>query len=422
MLVVLTACVLTPTTGVLAEDWPQWRGPSRTGVTSESSGFPAGWPPKRLWTANLGVGATSPVIADGRVFVMGWQGPGKGVGNDAVFCLDASTGKELWRQTYRSRYQGRLAVGDKRQYGGPNSTPAYDKETGYLFTLGIDGDFRCWDARRGGRLVWAKNFYDEFHVPQRPVVGSGSTGKRDYGFCSSPLLYHDQVIVDVGGPAGLVMGFDKKTGKVRWRSQSKEMAASNSGPVLMQVDRADCVVSLGLRGLIITRIDTGRTVARVPWETSFAANIPTPGVLGKKIVLTSAYNVSRTGMFVVSGKRIRKLWTVRERVTVSSPVLHGGNVLLPEGSLRCLDITSGRLKWRVGSLGSGSCIVIGDGKVIAHGRGSLILVDEAAGKEISSIKGVPSGWPSIAFGSGIILCKDNAGKLLALSVRTPVNR
>ncbi len=400
------------------EDWPQWRGPQRSGVTTEHSGWPKGWPPKKLWSASVGPGASSPVIGDGKVFAMGWQGHGRGQGDDAVVCLDAASGKVLWKQTYRSRYQGRHATGDQGRYGGPNSTPAYDAGTGYLFTLGIDGDFRCWDAARGGKLVWAKNLYDEYRVPQRPNAGGG---KRDFGFCSAPLPHGEVVILDVGGPAGLVMGFEKTTGKQRWRSQSAELAGSNSGPALITVGGAECVASLGLRALVITRIDpggAGRTVGQTRWQTEFACNIATPGVLGNKVVLTSAYNMSRTTMFeVAAGGGLAPRWNAREHALVSSPVVHGEEVFLPEGALHCLDLASGKRKWSTGRLGNGSCLVTGDGKVIAQGRGVLWLVDPAdKGKELSSVKGVPSGWPSVALGGGLIVCKDNGGRVAALSV------
>ena len=400
------------------EDWPQWRGPGRTGATDEPSGHPAGWPPKQLWAADVGRGGTSPILADGKVFVLGWQGRGKGKGDDGVFCLDAATGKQLWKQTYASRYYGRHATGDKGRYGGPNSTPTYDPQTKRLYTLGLDGDFCCWDVADGGKRVWAKNLYDEFRVPQRPNVGGG---KRDFGFSSAPLIHGDVVILDVGGRAGLVIAFDKGTGAVRWQSQSKELAGSSGGPAPMAFGNLEAVASLGLTKLVVTRIDKGhegQTLAETRWQTQFACNIATPGVAGDHVVLTSAYNVKRTALFRIAPGRARQAWKAREHCTVSSPVVHGGKVFLAGGALTCLDAGTGRKKWSVGNLGQGgSCIATGDGKLIGAGRGRVILVEVATGKQLAEHKGVPSGWPSVAFGDGIILCKDDRGKVVALSVK-----
>ncbi|HUU70511.1 MAG TPA: hypothetical protein VM186_13360, partial [Planctomycetota bacterium] len=67
VLVALAAAVLSAQLAfhARAEDWPTWRGPNGTGITSERSGWPNGWPPKRLWGANVGAGCTSPIIAAG---------------------------------------------------------------------------------------------------------------------------------------------------------------------------------------------------------------------------------------------------------------------------------------------------------------------------------------------------------------------
>ncbi len=72
-----------------AADWPHWRGPSRNGHTPEDSGWESGaWPPKQpVWSGSFGVGSSSPVVAEGRLYVTGW-----GEGKDHVHCIEAATG------------------------------------------------------------------------------------------------------------------------------------------------------------------------------------------------------------------------------------------------------------------------------------------------------------------------------------------
>jgi hypothetical protein len=94
----------------IAANWPQWRGPNRSDVTSEKSGWPKGWPPRRLWKKNVGYGCTSPVLVNRHLYVMGWKGRRSGknpVGTDTVYCFEAVNGKLLWKRSYRCRYQGR---------------------------------------------------------------------------------------------------------------------------------------------------------------------------------------------------------------------------------------------------------------------------------------------------------------------------
>src|SRR5687767_6497319 len=84
---------------VHAEDWPQWRGPSRTGISEEK-----GWVdqfseqgPVIAWKATVGLGFSSVVVSNGKAYTAG-----HGNGSDTVFCLDATTGKEIWKQSYPS--------------------------------------------------------------------------------------------------------------------------------------------------------------------------------------------------------------------------------------------------------------------------------------------------------------------------------
>jgi len=405
-----------------AADWPQWRGPARTGVTTEPSGHPTGWPPKRLWEKNVGKGCTSPILAHGRLYVMGWEGNEKG-GTDSVWCLEARTGKELWRRTYPVPYQGRVRAGDEGQYGGPSSTPAFDAETTYLYTLSVDGDLACWDTARNGEPVWRMNLYDEYKVPQRPDVGGG---RRDYGFTSSPLILGEAVVVEVGEGAGTVMAFDKKTGKRRWRSACAEPAGHSGGPVPITLDGLPCLATLALSKLVILRTDPGhegKTVAEHPWQTDFACNIATPAVAGQAVLLTSNYNVGRTALLEISGSGVRQKWSTRDHAMVSSPVIHKGRVYFADARLSCLDLATGKTLWKGGNFEHGSCLVTGDDKILAFGNGALVLVDAAADKyrELARMEEVVRGtcYPHVALSDGVVACKDRDGSLVCFSAAEP---
>ena len=104
-----------------AADWPHWRGPTRDGKSPEDSGWEKGaWPPNQtLWSGDFGVGSSSPVVVGGRLYLTGWSD-----GNDTVHCVEAATGKPLWKQSYACPQRGRHATGDEGLYAGPISTPA----------------------------------------------------------------------------------------------------------------------------------------------------------------------------------------------------------------------------------------------------------------------------------------------------------
>src|SRR5512133_1381146 len=116
----LPPAVLLTLGGLLsAADWPHWRGPTRDDHTTEPSGFTDGkWLADRpAWTATVGSGASSPLVAGDRVFALGHAD-----GRDVLRCLDLKTGKEVWAAPYKGPEYGRFHVGDESLYSGPSST------------------------------------------------------------------------------------------------------------------------------------------------------------------------------------------------------------------------------------------------------------------------------------------------------------
>lgn len=419
-----------------AADWNQWLGPNRNGVTSEDSGWSAGgWPPPELWEKNVGRGCTSPILISGRVYVMGWQGSyssgGAPVGMDEVVCLDANDGTELWKQTYSCRLRGREKTGDESYYGGPSATPTYDPANGYLYTLSIDGDLRCWDTNNSGQVVWGRNFYDDYSVNQRAFAGGGV---RDYGYSSSPLISGSLVVVEVGDDEGNLMAFNKTTGTRVWASADSTDAGHTSGPVPITVQGVPCIATLTLTRLLVVRADSGNegnTVATYSFQTNWANNIPTPAVAGDQILLSSAkdYNLKKSVLLDVSLSGASKAWESSTSSGVSSPVVASGYGYMVHDRLLCIDMANGSQVWSGGSTGGssqGSCLVTGDGRVIVWGNNRLALVEGATTsstyQELNLVTGVLSGastcFPSVALAEGKILCKDKVGNLAVRSVGT----
>ncbi|MDP6635780.1 MAG: PQQ-binding-like beta-propeller repeat protein [Phycisphaerae bacterium] len=409
------------------EDWVCWRGANHNGVVGEKSGWPENWPPKEAWRRNVGYGCTSPIIVDGKLYVMGWRGSARrrgGKGTDTLYCIDAASGKDVWKQSYSCPYQGRISTGDAGAYGGPSSTPTFDKSTGFLYTLSIDGDLQCWDATKGGLLVWKLNFYDKYKVPRRPHVGGG---RRDYGYPGSVLIRGDTLLAEVGTPTGTVMGFDKKTGRRIWASQYNGPAGHTGGLVPISVNRADCIAVLTLKELVVMRIDKGfegKTVATTKWQTEFSCNISTPTVVGDRVLVTSAYNNKAAVMFRVASGRMKPVWRARFYSTNGSPVIHRGRVYIIKDSLRCLDAATGKLLWSGGSFGDGSCLATADDKIIAFGKGRASLVDvSSAGGKYRELMRINCGlrstcYPHITLAGGFLCAKDRSGAMVCFDTST----
>src|SRR5258706_13080041 len=218
-----------------AEDWSDWRGRGRNGISPGKSGWgESGWPPKEpLWTRTLGQGGTSPLVIGGRLYALGWARD-----QATVACLEAATGKELWTASYPAPQYGRNHMGDENSYSGPTATPEYDPATGALYTLGADGDLQCWDTRKDGKRVWGVNLNAAYEVERRPHVGAE---QRDYGYVTSPLLHGNLVLVQAGAKEGVVMAFDKATGKPQWASECREPAGHAGGLAPINVEGVPCV-------------------------------------------------------------------------------------------------------------------------------------------------------------------------------------
>src|SRR5262249_49728791 len=116
--------------GALAADWPQWRGPERTGISKET-GLLQEWPregPALRWKAtDLGTGYSTPAIAGGRVYLQTTRGD-----EEFAVALDEKNGKELWSVAI-----GKIGRNVGPQYPGTRSTPTVDGDL--LYCLSSDG-------------------------------------------------------------------------------------------------------------------------------------------------------------------------------------------------------------------------------------------------------------------------------------------
>jgi len=428
-------CVIITAAPAGAADWPHWRGPSRNDITTESSGYEAkAWPPKkRTWAKRLGYGSTSPiVVGKDRLYVMGWID-----GKDYVYCFDAATGKEIWKQSYACRAYGRFARGDQVAYKGVTSTPEYDRRTNCIYTLSTDGHLHCYNAENGAD-VWNFNLYDKYRVPRRP-------GNRDYGYTSSPLAMDDCLIVEAGGSEGCLMAFDKRTGKRLWSSRAKDPAGHTGGPVPMTVRNVPCIAAFTCAGLLVTRTDKGhegQTIATYPWLTDYNNNIAAPAVFADKVLITSDYNQNRMCLFDITLKGIAKRREVkRDYSKVATPVIYNNHIYIPYKRFRCYRIDKDGLKlaWEGQSSqfdfgDEGSCLLTADKRLIVFGARAgkcrLALIDTAdrspnQARLLAVNEDVFAGikrsrrraWPRVILANGRIYCKDREGNIVCLPLR-----
>jgi outer membrane protein assembly factor BamB len=182
--------VLLQATRGSAQDWPQWRGPGRD---AKVTGFkaPQTWPKelKQQWKVPVGDGVSTPSLVGDRLYVFAMQDR-----NEVLRCLDAANGKELWQD----KYEARAADGPASGFGGPRASPTVAE--GKVVTLGVRGVVSCLDAATGKKL-WRKDDFKgsspSFYTSSSPIVVDGLCvaqlgGQRDGAIVAYDLASGDE--------------------------------------------------------------------------------------------------------------------------------------------------------------------------------------------------------------------------------------
>ncbi len=330
---VLAACAWCA--ALSGADWPQWRGPNRDGVWSETGvidRFPAD-PIPRLWTAAVGPGYSSPTVAHGRVYLTDRQTSPQAV--ERVLCFDARTGRRLWVYSYPCEYKG-------FQYrGGPRA--AVTVSDGRAFALGAMGHMHCLAADTGV-VLWSRNLNEEYHIRM-----------PRWGVACAPLVTDDLVVVQFGGRGACVAAFDAATGKERWKALDDP--ASYSAPIL--IEQAGRRVLACLTGKRVVGLDPAS--GRLLWESPFPpyatpAGTAMPATDGRRLFVSAFFEGGLMLRLRQDEPKVEEVWRLRGRVKqhdkglhamISTPFLDGDYLYGVDsyGELRCLHAATGEWIW-----------------------------------------------------------------------------
>lgn len=395
-----------------AADWPQWFGPGRDGVWHETGlveKYPAGGP-TILWRAPLDSGYSGPSVAGGRVFVMdrarAKDQSGKparntrdGIpGTEAVVCLDAASGKKIWKHEYPCSYQ--IAYPS-----GPRCTPLVDGDQ--VYALGAMGDLMCLKASDGA-VLWSKNIAKEYRTD--PPV---------WGFAAHPLLDGNRLICPVGGAGSAVVAFDKTTGKEIWKALTSE-EVGYSPPMIYEAG--------GKRQLIVWLSETLNSLdpetGKPYWSQAYpvgtrvqrpAVNIVTVRRDGKRLFISSFYHGPMLLELAEDKPAIKVLWHGQSNSPakpdgihslMGTAVLKGGYIygVCAMGELRCIDAATNKQVWQTykatggkrSDCGTAFLVPQGDRFVIFNDQGELILakLSPAGYEEIDKFKILEASEPA----------------------------
>jgi len=328
-------------------DWPQWRGSNRD---AKVTGFiaPATWPKAlaKKWTATVGEGVASPVLVGDRLFVFTRQG-----NDEIVTCLDATSGKEAWTNKYAADAVKGVAGGFKggQSFKGPRSTPAAGE--GKVCTLGVSGVVSCLDATTG-KLVWRKNTRSkpQFYTSSSPLIVDGkciaqvgsprgdgqliaydlTSGEEKWKWPNDGPSYASPVAATIGGTRQVVVltegnlaGVALADGKRLWQVSFSGGRYQTGTPII----DGDTVICMGMAFQVAKKGDT--FTATQAWKGLAPATYNTP-VLKDGVLygLSGKGKARNTNLYCQDAKTGKVLWTDSTARGECGEVLDAGSVLL----------------------------------------------------------------------------------------------
>jgi outer membrane protein assembly factor BamB len=373
--VLLVVLSRSPFAAAPGGNWPQWRGPQRDGVSTETgllTSWPAGGPPKLYTTTGLGRAFSSVAVAGGRVFTMGDRAQGQ-----FVIALDEETGKQVWATRIGGVYNS------PDDFNGPRGTPTIDGDL--LYAIGTEGQLVCLETATG-RERWRKSF-------ERDFDGQMMSG---WNWSESPLVDGDRVVVTPGGSSAGIVALEKLTGRDVWRAAIPRLVprgsdgAAYSSIVISNGGGVKQYVQLMGRGVVGVRAADGRFLWGNNDVANNIANISTPLVSGNYVFASTSYDTGSVMMELSPGKMPNTVSAAR-RYFLGPNVFqshHGGFVLVggyvygghgqSQGFPTCIELATGKSVWqKVRGAGAGSAAVIAaEGHIyFRYQDGTIALVE-----------------------------------------------
>ena len=343
--------LISSTTYLSAEDWPQWRGINRDAVWNDS-GVIDKFPDDGLtvkWSAPVRGGFAGPAVADGRVFVLDYQEtPGSRTmdGHERLVVFDEETGALLWQQEWLATYRN-LQI---KFATGPRAVPTIDGPR--VYTLGAAGMLSCFDTQTG-ELVWRVDTVTDYDSTV-PVQGTSQ----------APIVEGNLLIAAVGGePDAKVVAFDKVTGDEVWRSLDNISETGYSAPIVIHAGGVRQLILWHATAITSLNPETGE----VYWNQDFTIGggmaITTPVRSGRYLVVSQFFNGSMMLALNPDRPDARVLWQGRNRgelpdqtdtlhSIISTPIVVDDHLygIGSYGELRGIDARNGERVWENGQM------------------------------------------------------------------------
>jgi outer membrane protein assembly factor BamB len=328
----------------VADDWPQWMGPTRDDVWHETGiveKFPEGGP-KVLWRVPVAAGYSGPAVVGDKVFITDYvkssgeirNDPGAKAtlqGRERVLCLRASDGKELWKVEYECPYAISYPA-------GPRTTPAVSG--GRVYTLGAEGNLLCLDAETG-KTVWSKELKKEY-----------KTESPHWGFCGHPLIDGNKLYCLVGGEGSVAVCFDKDTGREIWRALSSTTDSGYCPPKIIEAGGTRQLLIWHPQSLNSLDPQTGKVYWSEKLDPQYGMSCSGPQVSGDWLYVSAIGKLGVVFKLDRTKPAVEFVWAAKPNTGVfcsnSTPVIEGNTIFGNDcevGNLRAVKLTTGERLW-----------------------------------------------------------------------------
>ena len=381
----LSLFLLTPPP---VNDWPEWRGPARDGISPEK-GLPIAWSPageNLAWKVPYG-GRSAPIVMNNRVYLQNTAGKGE-LEQERVMCFNADTGKLLWEHRFN------VYLSDVPAHRVGWASPVGDPATGNVYAFGVGGTLLS--LSREGKVLWERSLGEDFGL----LTTHG-------GRTVSPIVDGDLVIVsgvafvwgEHGRGAHRFMAFDKRTGETIYISApgGRPYDTTYAPLIIVNVDGTRLLIEGASDGMVhAIKPQTGESV----WKYEISKRGINSGVVvyGRNAIVThSEENIDSTEMGMIASvdaggrgeiKKEQVKWSNYGWMGgFSSPVIDGDRVYQVDNSanLGAFDLNTGKQLWRL-TLGTvqKASPVLADGKLYVGTESGkfFILRPSATGCEI----------------------------------------
>jgi outer membrane protein assembly factor BamB/Ca2+-binding EF-hand superfamily protein len=273
----------------------------------------------------------------------------------------------LTAEEMRSHYGGfRDGNGD-----GPRGTPTVDGER--VYAEGGHGDLTCLEAATG-KTIWHVNLVRDFQG-----------GRPGWGYCESPLVVEDWLIVTPGGSKGTILALNKLTGEVVWRSAGVKEGAHYSSPVVAEIGGVRQIVQFASKSVFGVRLTDGELLWSYSAANNGTANIATPIVAENHVFASSGYGTGGGLAHIISsgdGQRAEEVYFETKMANHHGGIVRVGDYMygFGNGGLLCMHYLTGEIAWAARSVSKGS-LVYADGMLYCLGEGHQMALVEATPEE-----------------------------------------